>query len=417
MSAATIAGGSLGSGVIRRGVEVRAGFIPLVDCAALVIAAVKGFDVKEGFSLRLSREASWANIRDKVAFGAFDCAHMIAPMPIASALGLTPSAEPIITPMALNRGGSAITVSAALFAEMAGLAPGDATAGGLVAARALALVVRGRREKGAAPLTLGMVYPFSSHHFDLRYWLADGGIDPDEDVNLVVIPPPLLAESLARNRVDGFCVGSPWGSVAVEESGARIVATKSEIWPMGPEKVLGMREAWADANAELLGAVIRALAAAAMWLDDKSNHDEAARLLAEPTAIGVPANLILRALQGRLVRGPGGAPDDDPRFLAFHRNGAGVPWRHHALWLMAQMIRWGLVREPFGLDAVAQRTFRPDLYQAAVGQPGGDLAETDADPKSLAASITDGRSAIASIAQFGSRSRHGDLAPFAALNS
>ena len=396
--------------------EVSAGFIALIDAAPLLIASAKGFDRAEGLVLKLSREASWANIRDKVAAGAFDCAHMIAPMPIASALGLTPFSEPIITPLSLNRGGSSITLSEALFADMMELAPADAQAGGLTAARALSAVVRRRRQSGAAPLTFGMVYPFSSHHFDIRYWLADGGIDADEDVNLVVIPPPLLAESLARNRVDGFCVGAPWGSVAVEESNARIIATKSEIWPTGPEKVLGMREAWAIENADTLGAVIRALTSAAHWLDQPGNREEAARILAEPWAVGVSSHLILRGLEGRLVRGQTAKADDDPDFLSFFRNGAGVPWRNHALWLMAQMIRWGIVREPFALDAVAQRVYRPDIYREAVARLGLAVPNGEAELSGFAAQTSDGGAAVAYAASFALRDRRVELAKFAALN-
>lgn len=395
---------------------VRAGFIPLLDAAPLIVARDKGFDAVEGFKLSLSREASWANIRDKVAFGAFDCAHMLAPMPIASVLGLTPTEEPVITPMSLNRGGSSITLSVELFDEMMEVGPADAAAGGLRCARAFAGVVRRRRELGAQPLTLGMVFPYSSHNFDLRYWLADAGLDPDDDVNLVVIPPPLLAESLARNRVDGFCVGAPWGSVAVEASGATIAATKSEIWPAGPEKVLGVREDWANANSDLLSALIRALTRAALWLDDPANHEEAARILERPVAIGVPAALLLRALRGRLVRRPGTEPDDDAAFLTFFRDGAGVPWRNHALWIMSQMIRWGLVRTPFSLQAKADRVYRPDLYRAALAPLGVAVADGAAELSGLAAHTPDAAAAISYAATSEGPKRAFDVARFEALN-
>lgn len=347
--------------------EVRVGFIPLVDAAPVIVAAAKGFDRAEGVSLRLSREASWANIRDRLAFGGLDAAHMLAPMALATGLGLGPAAAPVLVPMALNLGGSAITVSSALFAAMQAADAAAASAGGFAAARALAPVVAARRKAGAAPLTFGMVFPFSSQNYDLRLWLASAGIDPDDDVNLVAIPPPLLAESLATARIDGFCVGSPWGNVAVETSGARIVATKAELWPDGPEKVLGVAARWADENPETLAGVIRAVSAAGRWLDEPANRAEAAALLAAPQAVGVSAQVIESTLSGRVERSAGAEPTSDDDFLFFHRRAAGLPRIEHALWLLAQMVRWGQVRDAFALREVAERVYRPDLYRAALG--------------------------------------------------
>ena len=255
---------------------VRAGFIPLVDCAPIVIAAEKGFAEANGFKLVLSREASWANIRDKMEYGAFECAHMLAPMVIANALRLTHATKPVIAPMVLNQGGSAITVASRVADEMLALDAENARAGGLGAAQAFARVVRARQAGAQAPLMLGMVYPFSSHNYDLQFWLASAGLDPDEDVSLVVIPPPLLAESLAAGRIDGFCVGSPWSSVAVAAGGGRIVATKAELWAHAPEKVLGVRFDFHERNGELLACLIRAVAQAQQWLDVPGNRAEAA---------------------------------------------------------------------------------------------------------------------------------------------
>ena len=220
-------------------------------------------------------------------------------------------------------------------------------AGGLGAAQAFARVVRARQAGAQAPLMLGMVYPFSSHNYDLRFWLASAGLDPDEDVSLVVIPPPLLAESLAAGRIDGFCVGSPWSSVAVAAGGGRIVATKAELWAHAPEKVLGVRFDFHERNGELLACLIRAVAQAQQWLDVPGNRAEAASILAKPQFVGVDRELIERALQGRLERAPLGVTRGDDEFLVFARHHANFPWRSHAMWLMTQMIRWGQVRSPF----------------------------------------------------------------------
>jgi len=344
---------------------LHAGFIPLCDCAPLAIAKELGFDAEFGFSLRLHREVSWANIRDKTEHGIFDCAHMLAPMPIASTLGLGRAAVPMIAPMALNLNGNAITVSQGLFAEMRHADPVNASAGGMAAAQALAAVIRGRLQQAQAPLTLGMVHPFSCHNYDLRYWLAAAGIDPDNDVRLVVIPPSLIAESLKEGHVDGFCVGAPWGSVAVELGYGRIVATKLELWANSPEKVLGVRRDWASQNMPLLLAAIKALLKAAAWLDEAANLDEAAEILARPHYIGVAAPMLRRVLGGHLVRERGAAADDTPDFLVFHRHAANFPWVSHGIWLLTQMTRWGQIGDLADMRAVAASVQRPDIYREA----------------------------------------------------
>jgi ABC-type nitrate/sulfonate/bicarbonate transport system substrate-binding protein len=361
--------------------EIHAGFIPLSDCAPLVIASELGFDRKHGFSLALHREASWANIRDKVDVGALDCAHMLAPMPIAAHLGLGRATEHIIAPMALSLNGNAITVSMALYDTMRAVDEPATLAGGMKSAEALAAVVRMRQASGREPLTFGMVYPFSCHNYDLRYWLAAAGIDPDNDVNLVVVPPPLIAENLKAGRVDGFCVGQPWSSVAVDHADGVIVATKSQLWSLSPEKVLGVREVFAEREPELVRDLVRALVAAGQWLDEPANRPEAARILARPEYIGVAEDILIRPLTGALKCG-GQQPDIiDPDLVVFHRGCANFPWRSHALWLMTQMIRWGQVREPFNLETVAERVFRTDIYREAVAGWDGAAPASDYKPE------------------------------------
>jgi NitT/TauT family transport system ATP-binding protein/nitrate/nitrite transport system substrate-binding protein len=357
--------------------EIHAGFIPLSDCAPLVIASEMGFDRQHGFSLVLHREASWANIRDKVDVGALDCAHMLAPMPIAAHLGLGRATEPIIAPMAMSLNGNAITVSTKLYEDMRSANEPATLTGGMKAAEAVAAVVRARQAAGREPLTFGMVYPFSCHNYDLRYWLAAAGIDPDNDVNLVVVPPPLIAENLKAGRVDGFCVGQPWNSVAVAQADGVIVATKSQLWALSPEKVLGVREVFAEREPELVRDLVRAIVAAGRWLDESANRPEAARILARPEFIGVAEEILIRPLTGALKCG-GHQPDIvDPDLVVFHRGWANFPWRSHAVWLMTQMIRWGQVREPFNLEAVAERVFRTDLYREAVAGLDGAAPPSD----------------------------------------
>lgn len=356
---------------------VQAGFIPLLDCAPLVIAHELGFDRKFGFSFHLHREVSWANIRDKLDVGVFDCAHMLAPMPIAATLGLGRAAEPVIAPMSLSLNGNAITVSHGLHEEMCQANEHLARAGGMAPAKALAQVVQSRNEKGRPPLTFGMVYPFSCHNYDLRAWLASAGIDPDNDMNLVVVPPPLIAEQLKAGRVDGFCVGQPWNSVAVEDGQGVIVATKNQIWPMSPEKVLGVREDWAGENATLLSNAMRALTAACQWLDERENRDEAAKILALPHYVGLSEDILRRPLTGDLKRGGNEPNIADPDSVVFHRHAANFPWQSHAVWLIMQMIRWGQVREPFDIRALAERVYRPDIFRAALADSGIEIPDRD----------------------------------------
>lgn len=359
-------------------VQIHAGFIPLVDCAPLVIAKEMGFDTSEGIELVLHREVSWANIRDRVEAGAFDCAIMLAPMPLAATLGLG-GRPPVamVVPMATSLNGNAITVSRALFADMLASDEAAAVAGGMAPGRALARVVEQRAAKGLDPLTLGMVYPFSSHNYDLRYFLAAAGIDPDNDVNIVVVPPPLIAASLKAGRVDGFCVGEPWNSVAVAEGDGVIVAEKCELWASSPEKVLALREDDARNNPERVQALVRALVKACAWADEPANRTECSRLLAEPHYVGAPQEIISRSLIGRLDRGDARIAAGPGDVVIFHKGHANVPRLSHAIWMLTQMVRWGQVRAPFDFARVARAVYRLDLYRAVAGTMALDIPESE----------------------------------------
>ena len=398
--------------------EVHVGFMPLTDCAPLVVASELGFDRSHGVKLVLHREVSWANIRDKLAVGNFDCAHMLAPMPIAAALGLGRASDLIVAPMALSLNGNAITVSLRLYEEMLAADEAATRAGGMSAARAVARVVRARQQQGREPLTFGMVYPFSCHNYDLRYWLAAAGIDPDNDVNLIVVPPPLSVDALKIGRVDGVCVGQPWNSVAVAEGEGVIVATKSELWAMSPEKVLGVREDWVEKNPSLLSDLVRALVAACRWLDEPENRREAARILAQPRYVGIAEQVLLGPLTGALVRGGRQADVLDPDLVVFHRGYANFPWRSHALWMLTQMIRWGQVREPFDLKALTERVFRTDLYREAVAALGVPVPAEDAKRESVffGNESFDPDAALSYLRDLPIRSSGADLSAFASLN-
>ncbi len=332
--------------------RLRIGFIPLADATALLIAVDKGFCAAEGLDVELVREVSWSNIRDKLNIGLFDAAHLIAPVAIASSLGLGHVKVPIIAPFGLGVNGNAITVSPPLHAALVAAAEGDIL-DPMVSARALARVVAQRKASGEEPLTFGMTFPFSTHNYHLRFWMAAGGVDPDEDVRLVVLPPPYMVESLQNGHVDGFCVGAPWNSVAVDLGVGYILHFVSEILTRAAEKVLGVRQRWADENPDVLMRLLRAHQRAADFVENPGNREEVAGLLAAANRIGVEAEVIRRTLDGRLKVSQDGAYRSDPRYLLVGREAAARPDPAQAAWLYAQMVRWG--QAPLSAEMLVDR--------------------------------------------------------------
>ena len=348
--------------------RITAGFMPLLDSALLVIAKEKGFAAAEDVDLTLVRETSWANIRDRLAVGHFQVAHMLAPMPIACNLGLTPLASRTIAPMALGLGGNAVTVSNALWTEMVArgaepdLEPAKAGA-------ALKAVVAERMRDGRSPLRFGVVHPHSGHNYELRYWLAACGIDPGHDVEIVIVPPPLMADALGTGTLDGYCVGEPWNTAAVMARRGHVATVKAAIWKGSPEKVLGVQERWAEKHPEALTALLRALYRSALWCADSANREELAGILSAHAYVDRPAGWMLPALSGAIQLGDGVTAHVDDFFVP-HAKAATFPWKSHALWLYTQMVRWRQIAHDKKNEAIARETYRPDLYRAAL-QPLG----------------------------------------------
>jgi NitT/TauT family transport system ATP-binding protein len=351
------------------GERLRIGFIPLVDAAALIVAVDKGFAAEQGLDVELIREVSWSNVRDKLNIGLFDAAHLLAPVAIASSLGLGHVKVPIITAFGLGLNGNAITVSPALHAALKQAADGD-IADPMVSARALARVVMERKARGEDPLTFGMTFPYSTHNYQLRFWMAAGGVDPDQDVRLIVLPPPYMVESLANQHVDAFCVGAPWNSVAVDLGIGHILHFVSEILQRAAEKVLAVRARWAQDHPDVFRRLIRAHGRAVAFIEDAGNHEEVARILSAPERIGVAPEVIRRTLDGRLKVSPDGAYRSGDRYLMIGRNNASRPDPVQAAWLYAQMVRWGQALMSSENLAAAVATFRPDLYDEILGANG-----------------------------------------------
>jgi ABC-type nitrate/sulfonate/bicarbonate transport system substrate-binding protein len=358
--------------------KLNIGFVPLADAAALIIAVDKGFAKEEGLDIELVREISWSNMRDKLNIGMFDAAHLLAPIAIASSLGLGHVKIPMVAPFSFGLNGNAITVSNDLYKALAEHAHGD-LADPKVSARALADAVAERRRKGREPLNLGMTYPVSTHNYQLRFWMAAGGVDPDQDVRLVVLPPSFMVESLSRGHVDGFCVSAPWNSVAVDLGLAHILHFASDIQLRATEKVLAVRADWAKEKPDVLRRLVRALGRAADFVEDVNNRAETGEILSAPNRIGVAAETIRQTLDGKLKISPDGATRTSDRYLMIKRLGAARPDPVQGLWLYAQMVRWGNAPLSNEFLSVSKAIFRPDLYDAVLGKSAALPASEPAD--------------------------------------
>ncbi len=360
----------------RRSHEIVAGFMPLLDSAVLVAAKEAGFAAGEGVDLTLVRETSWANIRDRMAVGHFQVAHMLAPMPIAANLGLTPLAVPTLAPIALGLGGNAVTVSNGLWSRMAdeGATPDlDPAAAG----HALRRVITQRTGQGDAPLRFAVVHPFSGHNYELRYWLAACGIDPESEIEIVYVPPPLMADALASGAIDGYCVGEPWSTAATKASLGRIATVKAALWRSSPEKVLGVTAKWAEQEPDALAALLRAMGRSAQWCASPQNHGALAEMLAARAVIDRPAAWMQHGLSGNLDIGGGEIRHAEDFFVPFAK-AATFPWKSHALWFYSQMVRWQQVAHSARNAAIARETYRPDIYRNALKPLGIALPAANA---------------------------------------
>lgn len=361
--------------------QLTLGFIPLTDCAPLVVALENGLFAAEGLDVSLSREASWATLRDKLAYGLLDGAQMLAALPIAMSLGLGSPKIPTLTALGLDLNGNAITVSNQLFLEMAEAAP-RAMSRPEISSSALRAVILAHRAAGRPPLTFAMVYPYSSHHYLLRHWLAAGGIDPDTDLKLTVVPPPLMAERLAAGVIDGYCVGEPWNALAVQQGLGRVIITSHAIWNNHPEKVLGVTEAWAERHPHTHLALLRALLRACAWLDQPEHRPEIVALLAQRHYLDAPADAIGMSMTGTYKFSADQPPVFMEDFNVFHRYAANFPWRSHAEICLAQMARWKQLRDPLDIRAVVRRVYRPDIYRQAAEELGMPYPTIDYKPES-----------------------------------
>lgn len=381
--------------------ELTLGFIKLTDMAPLAIAKEKGFFEDEGLFVTLEAQSNWKVLLDRVIAGELQGAHMLAGQPLAATIGYGTAGE-VVTPFSMDLNGNAITVSNAVWAEMKPHVPADADGKPIhpISATALVPVIESYKDRGE-PFNLGMVFPVSTHNYELRYWLAAGGINPGfytpadvsgqvaGDVLISVTPPPQMPATMEAGTILGYAVGEPWNQAAVAKGIGVPVITDHDIWNYNPEKVFGVTKAFAEENPQTMIALTKALIRAAIWLDenDNANRPEAVEILARSEYVGADAAVIANSMTGTFEFEPGDkrpAPD----FNVFFRNNATFPYYSDAVWYLTQMRRWGQIAEDkpdAWYDETAKSVYRPDIYQLAAeeliaeGNATADMFDFDPD--------------------------------------
>ncbi|NDW45732.1 ABC transporter substrate-binding protein [Ruegeria sp. PrR005] len=338
-----------------RTVALPVAYMPLVDAAPLIIAQEMGFAQTEGIALDLIPAPSWSSVRDMLAFGRVDAAHMLSPVPVAMALGLGGVSTPVSAVMVTSVNGDVIGVGRALETRLRAQGYEFDFANPRAAARALARAADG-------PLVFGVPFPFSMHVELLQYWF-DGTDLGGTEVTIRTVPPPLMAQALAEGDIDAFCVGEPWGSVAVDQGSGALLLPGNAIWSFAPEKVLAVRTDWAETEPHPLRRLMRAVWRAGQWLSRPDTHTTTAEILSRKAYLDVPPELIDRALHGRFIISGQAEHRDVARFVEFHEGAANFPWRSQAKWMACRLaFRHGLN----AADSMARgaAAYRSDLFRA-----------------------------------------------------
>lgn len=356
--------------------RIPAGYVPLTDAAPLIAAQEMGFAAEEKLALDLHRAPSWSSLRDMLAFGQVDAAQMLAPMPVAAALGLGDASAPLSVLSVLSVNGTVIGVSSSLARRLADTGHGFSFDDAVSAGQALIVA-------GGPELRIGVPFPFSMHAELLNYWLKGLGADMPPDIGIRTVPPPQMVEAIRSGEIDAFCVGEPWGSMAVEQGAGALLLPGRAIWSFAPEKVLAVRSAWADAEPGLSGRLIRALWRAGRWLADSASRGLAAEILSAWRYLDLPAEIIERALSGTFTVTPQGLQREAPGFIGFHEGAAGFPWRTQAQWIALQLAQRNGLDQQTALET-AGAVFRSDLYRAALRGTGAELPGASSNPEGAA---------------------------------
>jgi nitrate/nitrite transport system substrate-binding protein len=358
--------------------DMRFGIIALTDCASIVMAHELGYFKKFGINSVISKEASWAVIRDKLTLGENQATHMLIGMPFASTMGLAGSpVKPMIAPWLINRNGQAITLNNKLKA-----------AGVKTPAQVKPLADAARAAND--PLTFAMTFPPGTHAMWMRYWLASGGIHPDKDVNLITIPPPQMVANMKVDKMDGFCVGEPWNNRAIEDGIGFTVITTQQMWKDHPEKVCAFTEEFATKNPKTVKAVLKALHLASVDLDKMENRPKFAEVIARPAYINCPPATILERLLGKYEYGDGRV-EQDPNYMVFSSRNTNYPHQIYGKWWLTQFRRWGMVKTAPDYTGLPRRVLRSDLYLEAMKELGVAVRVAEEPSIALFDGVFDGR--------------------------
>src|SRR5882724_8441836 len=350
--------------------DLNFGMIALTDCSPIVIAHEKGLFKKFGINSTVTKGANWAAIRDNLSSGSIQATHMLIGMPLASTMGLLGAPKkPMVIPWLLNRNDQAITLKA----EWKGKVGADP--------RALKPFVDQANKLGE-PLTFAMTFPPGTHAMWMRYYLAAGGINPDKDVSLIVVPPAQMVANMNIGKMDGFCVGEPWNARAIADGIGFTSVTTQDIWKDHPEKVCAFTEEFATKNPKTVKAVLKALHEASVWLDDLSNRPEQCDLVSKATYINCKKEIILGRLLGRLDYGDGRKRDDEFS-MHFSRRNCNYQQAKYAKWFLSQYRRWGMVTGAPDYDGIAKRVMRADLYEEAMREIGYAHGGADSSPETF----------------------------------
>jgi nitrate/nitrite transport system substrate-binding protein len=337
--------------------KVRIGIIALTDCSSIVMAHELGLFKKYGIESTISKEASWAAIRDRLTLGENQATHMLYGMPYASTMGLLGSPKmPMVIPFCLNRNGQAITLDKRLRDQ------------GVRSPAQLKPLVDEAKQAGN-PLTFAMTFPPGTHAMWIRYWLASGGIHPDRDVTLITIPPPQMVANMKVGKMQGFCVGEPWNARAIADGIGFTVMTTQQLWKDHPEKVLAFTAEFADRNPNTVRAILRALLESSQFIDQLDNRGRVAEVVARPQYINCDPATIRGRLLGQYEYGDGRS-EQDPFYMTFYDRDTNFPWKSHGIWWISQFRRWGMVGPDVDYGTVVDTVHRPDLFRAVAKEAG-----------------------------------------------
>jgi len=344
--------------------RMRIGIIALTDCSSIVMAHELGLFKKYGIESIISKEASWAVIRDRLSLGENQATHLLLGIPYASTMGLQGApVKPMIIPMYLNRNGQAITLTRTLL---------DKGAKTPQQIKPLALEARSK----GSPMTFAMTYPPGTHAMWMRYWLASGGINPDKDVSLITIPPAQMVANMKVGKMDGYCVGEPWGARAIADGIGFTAITTQQLWKDHPEKVLGFTEEFATKNPKTVKACMQAVIEASQWADKLENRAKLAETVAQPQYVNTTKEVILGRLLGEYDYGDG-RKEKDKYYMTFYDRYTTFPQKSHGVWWLTQFRRWGMVKEAPDYKGIVDRVHRPDIYREVAKAMGIETPRED----------------------------------------